>query len=1075
MVVVHNCRGALSKLEDVIQDLCMDNGRVPDVILLQETNISNENVGQVDIPQGWSAVHSSSPRGHMKGVMTLLRDGSPMGVARYVESVLDMSNDDMDLLIIEVRGVLIANTYIHVNSVSSRMETLQDVTDLLSDAMIKHPGAHVIEGGDYNSRHHNETLCENMEALGLTVVLPKSGIPVPTHAKGGVLDWLFVSEGIAAGDLQVMRRGEDHFILKSCVSVPMSIDNAPKAISFNWRKLQDIKACEEKFEDMMKDVLESAKGASLTDFRSRLINEVLPKHLGTRKVKGSSLSRTWYEKDIVLARQVYRKACRDYYNDRTPEHQNEMRIAHTAYQRAMRKRRRQAKSELARKVAFCHSSIYRLTAPKKGRRGQNKCIPNLEALLDFWTDQFDHEDPLTEDWWKSMTEEAGLGTAGISEVKFTVEQVREAISQIGSRKAPGDDDIRVDLFKGASDELVQEIARMFGELANMEDALPTWMKQSVGKLLYKQKGARRDPSNYRIIVMAPLFAKIYEKMLDNWGRSLIAEGVLKIENEQGGFRAKRATHDQIFLLESLRDAQIKRKEKMYCAVLDLRKAFDTVDHKKFLVLMRKQGAPEDWILSLSKLLTDRQLKLFDALVSLKVGTVQGSPISPLLFILFIDPLIEKLKALGKGINLVTEEEEQCLINCLLFADDTCILTSSLEDLKEMLAVCVSWAAEFGMSFNALKSELIQLAGKIPKRRPVVKLNGENVPWVKAIKYLGVEIREGRRKRHAAPMPKMWKAYHRVKAALDPTLPIPLRDQLLLMQADILSIALYPAAVVKMDYKTIDRFVNRILCRIVGRSQRWTSATFLRAELGVPSSRFLADARALTYYWHLAREVWFCDLLPKLEGSGPLARIQKLAEGYQLELGNVHDKSYETWKSEVQDQVMTNAEQQMTQDLQERGYPFGAEHKLRMRNFVRKGGPDARYGICFRWERIRRGDKRFSGQDVDRTCSVCEKQHIAHPCGCFQDIMTGCDTMVASKHWDLRWRAVEAVAKEISGVALTQEIPAWLKPHLQVAFDELSWPNQTDETIQLVLRVMARIGKSWKRSGKVMNEEGGGVS
>ena len=193
-------------------------------------------------------------------------------------------------------------------------------------------------------------------------------------------------------------------------------------------------------------------------------------------------------------------------------------------------------------------------------------------------------------------------------------------------------------------------------------------------------------------------------------------------------------------------------------------------------------------------------------------------------------------------------------------------------------------------------------------------------------------------------------------------------------------------------------------------------------------------------------------------NGPLERIQKLAGEYKVDLEKVQDKSYATWKSEVREHVMVVAEQQMTQDLQDRGYPFEAEHQMKMRKFVRKGGPNARYGICFRWESIRRGDKRFSAQDVDRKCSTCEKQHNAHPCGCFQDIMTDCDTMVDLKHRDLRWRAVEAVAKEISGVALTQEmnIPVWLKPHLQVAFEELSWPNQTDESILLVLQVMARI-------------------
>ena len=89
-------------------------------------------------------------------------------------------------------------------------------------------------------------------------------------------------------------------------------------------------------------------------------------------------------------------------------------------------------------------------------------------------------------------------------------------------------------------------------------------------------------------------------------------------------------------------------------------------------------------------------------------------------------------------------------------------------------------------------------------------------------------------------------YHRVKPALSPHLPLPLRNQLLLIQSDILSIALYPTAVKDLDYKSLDVFVNRLLNRITGCSQRFTSATFLRAELGVPSSKYLADMRALCY-------------------------------------------------------------------------------------------------------------------------------------------------------------------------------------------------------------------------------------
>jgi hypothetical protein len=142
---------------------------------------------------------------------------------------------------------------------------------------------------------------------------------------------------------------------------------------------------------------------------------------------------------------------------------------------------------------------------------------------------------------------------------------------------------------------------------------------------------------------------------------------------------------------------------------------------------------------------------------------------------------------------------------------------------------------------------------------------------------------------------MWKAYHRVKGALGSRLPIPLRDQLLLLQADILSIALYPSPVVKMDYSTIDRFINRVLCRITGCQQRWTSACFLRTELGVPSSRYVADSRALSYYWHLTRGTWFHELLPLFQGRRPLQRYTEMAHQYNIDLTTVGDFTHFEWK------------------------------------------------------------------------------------------------------------------------------------------------------------------------------------
>ena len=46
--------------------------------------------------------------------------------------------------------------------------------------------------------------------------------------------------------------------------------------------------------------------------------------------------------------------------------------------------------------------------------------------------------------------------------------------------------------------------------------------------------------------------------------------------EQGGFRAKRATSEQIFILKETIQGRRGAKKKTFCCFLDIRKAYDTV-------------------------------------------------------------------------------------------------------------------------------------------------------------------------------------------------------------------------------------------------------------------------------------------------------------------------------------------------------------------------------------------------------------------------------------------------------------------------------------------------------------------
>ena len=101
----------------------------------------------------------------------------------------------------------------------------------------------------------------------------------------------------------------------------------------------------------------------------------------------------------------------------------------------------------------------------------------------------------------------------------------------------------------------------------------------------------------------------------------------------------RNTHLQAFLLLLLRDSIRHQNLALFVAFLDVEKAFDTIDHVNLLEVMRKIGIPEDLVQAIHRLLPFFSLEVMGALFPQEQGTFQGSPLSPLLCVLFLMDLI----------------------------------------------------------------------------------------------------------------------------------------------------------------------------------------------------------------------------------------------------------------------------------------------------------------------------------------------------------------------------------------------------------------------------------------------------
>jgi hypothetical protein len=121
---------------------------------------------------------------------------------------------------------------------------------------------------------------------------------------------------------------------------------------------------------------------------------------------------------------------------------------------------------------------------------------------------------------------------------------------------------------------------------------------------------------------------------------------------------------------------------------------------------------------------------FAPAVNVPAGVPQGSPLSPILFLLFVTPLYRRL------------EQVPALI-VVGFADDTNLLTVSREPevnrrvLERAWATCQKWSEDFGMTFGPEKSALIHFTRSRKPCRTQVQLGAALITPKESERFLGV--------------------------------------------------------------------------------------------------------------------------------------------------------------------------------------------------------------------------------------------------------------------------------------------------------------------------------------------------
>ena len=172
---------------------------------------------------------------------------------------------------------------------------------------------------------------------------------------------------------------------------------------------------------------------------------------------------------------------------------------------------------------------------------------------------------------------------------------------------------------------------------------PTALKYANGVVLDKPgKPSYDTPSSFRIIVLLKTVSKILERILSIRLTSLVRQAGLLHPNQCGSLPGLSTSDAVATLTHEVRTLQ-RPLLKVSTLFLDIKAGFDNVNAAKLRSLLLSKNLPfymVDWV---SFFLTGRRCTLIfqgapGISTPVSVGTPQGSPLSPLLFLIYVAPL-----------------------------------------------------------------------------------------------------------------------------------------------------------------------------------------------------------------------------------------------------------------------------------------------------------------------------------------------------------------------------------------------------------------------------------------------------
>ena len=318
-------------------------------------------------------------------------------------------------------------------------------------------------------------------------------------------------------------------------------------------------------------------------------------------------------------------------------------------------------------------------------------------------------------------------------------RVYKLLSKLDITKATDVDQISNKVLTLAAPGIYKQLTELFNFSLKSGEYPDDWKLAKVSPVF--KAGERNDPNNYmyRPISILSTISRVFEKLVYEQIYNYLIKNNL-LDSCQSGFRFFHSTVTALLDLTIQWRFNIDRGLVSGILFLDLKKAFDTVDHQLLLTKLEYTGISGHALEWFKSYLVNRfQIAYTNGVLSekaiLKCGVPQGSILGPLLFLIYINDL--------------TTIADYATVR--MYADDTnmtftaCSIPELQHDMNIDLQFLQNWLIANRLTLNVLKTEFM-LVGSRQRVATLTQeldlsINGISLKRVNSSKCLGVEIDE----------------------------------------------------------------------------------------------------------------------------------------------------------------------------------------------------------------------------------------------------------------------------------------------------------------------------------------------